>query len=253
MEQVMRTAGIVIIGDEILSGMVQDTNSFFITRELRRIGIGVRRISVIGDDLDEIAREVGDFSTRFDYVFTSGGIGPTHDDITIPGIARAFQVNVVIDSHLRDFLDKHYGGAPTPEQLRMAEAPEGAEIIRDATIGLPLIKYRNIFILPGIPEYLKAKVMVITKVLFNEKPPLLKKVYISEYESRIAPALNEIVNAYKEVKLGSYPVVGSEEYRVMVTMESFDEERLNAALQQFLGGFTRDKIVGVDHGDAAAS
>lgn len=240
------TAGIVIIGDEILSGMVQDSNSFFMAGELRRVGIDTRHISVVGDDVDEIAREVKEISGRYAYVFTSGGIGPTHDDVTIPGIAKAFRVSLVIHDTLRDFLVKHFGLYLSPEQLRMAEVPEGAEVIQDNAIGLPLILFRNIYILPGIPEYLREKFHVITRLIFSGAPPVMKKVYLTEYESRIAPLLNEIVREFQNVKIGSYPAVHRKDYRVMVTMESRDEECLRSAVQSLLCGLSPDKIVRID-------
>ncbi|MFO0753907.1 MAG: molybdopterin-binding protein [Thermodesulfovibrionales bacterium] len=240
------TAGIVIIGDEILSGMVQDSNSFFMVGELRRIGIDVRHISVIGDNIDEIAREVKEIAGRYDYVFTSGGIGPTHDDVTIPGIAKAFRVRLVIHDKLRDFLVRHFGLCLSPEQLRMAEVPEGADAIQDKTIGLPLVQFRNIYILPGIPEYLREKFRVITRLIFSGAPPVMKKVYLVEYESRIAPLLNEIVREFQGVKIGSYPAVNRKDYRVMVTMESRDEECLRSAVRCLLCGLPPDKVVRVE-------
>lgn len=241
-----RTAGIIIIGDEILSGMVQDTNSPFMVGELRRRGIGVRRIAAIGDDIDDIAREAADQAARFDYVFTSGGIGPTHDDVTIPGIARAFGVAVVFNGPLRAFLERHYGCAPTPEQLRMAEVPEGATVIQDPTIGLPLILFRNLYILPGVPEFLRTKFLVLSRLLYEGKPPDVKKAYIAEYESRIAPLLNDIVKAYGAVKIGSYPVARREEYSVMVTMESYDGAALAAAFRRLVEGLAPEKLVRVE-------
>ncbi len=240
------TAGIIIIGDEILSGMVQDSNSFFMLRELRQIGISVRRISVVADDVYDIAKEVREFSAAYDYIFTSGGIGPTHDDVTIEGIARAFGVGSAIDGRLRAFLEKHFGKELTPAQLRMAETPEGADVIEDKRIGLPLICFRNIYILPGIPEYLREKFSVITTLLFNKKPPLLKKVYIAEYETQIAPVLNALVRSSKRVKVGSYPAVGGKDYQVMVTLESYEEEDLHSALRSILSGIPAQKIVRVE-------
>ncbi|MDI6890791.1 MAG: competence/damage-inducible protein A [Thermodesulfovibrionales bacterium] len=240
-----KTAGIIIIGDEILSGKVQDLNSQFMAKELRLRGIDVRRISVIPDDIGEIAREVKEFSKRFDYVFTSGGIGPTHDDVTIEGIAEAFNVKTVLNNSLKKLLYKKYGVNLTPEQLKMAEVPEGAELLKDEPIKFPLILFKNIYILPGIPEYLKEKFFVIEK-LFNEPPILLKKVYIREYEPEIAPFLNEIVKSHKDVKIGSYPVLGNEDYYVMVTLESLDEESLNSALEDFINKISREKVTKVE-------
>lgn len=241
-----KTAGIIIIGDEILSGMVQDSNSPFMLKELRRMGIDARRISVINDDIDAIAAEVALFSARFDLVFTSGGIGPTHDDVTIYGMAKAFGAQVVFDEHLREFLERVFGPDLTPAQLRMAEVPEGAETIRDETIGLPLIHFRNIYILPGVPEYLRQKFNLIAKMLFSGGPPPVKKIFITEYESKITPLLNAVVAGHKNVKVGSYPAVESRDYKVMITMESRDEEQLNAAVRAFLAGMAADWVVRVE-------
>jgi len=240
-----KTAGIIIIGDEILSGKVQDANSFFLAKELRSSGIDVRRISVIPDDISEIAREAKEFSRRFNYVFTSGGIGPTHDDITIEGIAKAFNVNPVIDDHLKELLRKKFRDHLTPEVLKMAEVPEGAELIMDETTLLPLIVFKNIYIFPGIPDLLRKKFLAIAN-FFDEKPMLLKKVYIKEYEAVAAPLLNEVVKIFQDVKIGSYPVMDNKDYRVMITFESVDEDRLGAAVNSFSNKLAQEKIFRIE-------
>ena len=240
-----KTAGIIIIGDEILSGKIHDLNSQFMVKELRLHGIDLRRISVIPDDVHEIANEVKKFSERFDYVFTAGGIGPTHDDVTIVGIAKAFNVKLILNDSIKKFLHKRYGRKLTPEQLKMAEVPEGAELIKDETIAFPLLIFKNIYILPGIPVFLEKKFFVIEK-LFHEQPFLLKKVYVKEYEPAIAPRLNEIVKNHKDVKIGSYPVVGNKDYYVMVTLESLDGKNLNSALDDLLQKIPKKKIVKVE-------
>jgi molybdenum cofactor synthesis domain-containing protein len=240
-----KTAGIIIIGDEILSGKIQDLNSQFMVKELRLHGIDVRRISVIPDDVQEIANEVKEFSRRFDYVFTSGGIGPTHDDVTIEGIAKAFDIRLILNDSIKIFLHNKYGKNLTPEQLKIAEIPEGAELMTDDAIAFPIIIFNNIYILPGIPEYLEKKFFVIEK-LFHEQPFLLKKVYIKEYEPEIAPHLNEIVKSHKKVKIGSYPVVGNKDYYVMVTLESLDKKRLDSALEDLIQKISKKKVIKVE-------
>jgi molybdenum cofactor synthesis domain-containing protein len=240
-----KTAGIIIIGDEILSGKIQDLNSQFMVKELRLHGIDVRRISVIPDDVQEIANEVKEFSRRFDYVFTSGGIGPTHDDVTIEGIAKAFDVRLILNDSIKIFLHNKYGKNLTPEQLKIAEIPEGAELMTDDAIAFPIIIFNNIYILPGIPEYLEKKFFVIEK-LFHEQPFLLKKVYIKEYEPEIAPYLNEIVKSHKKVKIGSYPVVGNKDYYVMVTLESLDKKRLDSALEDLIQKISKKKVIKIE-------
>ena len=152
-----RTAGIVVIGNEILSGKVTDTNSSFLTRELRAMGVDVRRISVIPDDLDDIARTVRRFHETFDLVFTSGGVGPTHDDITIEGIARAFERRVVREPELERKLRDFYKEKVNDARLKMSEVPEGAELIYGGTLAFPTLKVENVYILPGIPEILQSK------------------------------------------------------------------------------------------------
>jgi molybdenum cofactor synthesis domain-containing protein len=236
-----KTAGIVIIGDEILSGKVQDENAFFMARELWSHGVQLCRISVIPDSVGEIAQEVRKFSENYDYVFTSGGIGPTHDDMTIEGISRAYGVSTVIHPALKALMQDKYGQL-TPEQLRMAEVPDGAGLFNDDTLSFPLIQFRNIFIFPGIPQLLKKKFLAIMQ-FFNEPPIFLKRIYLNEYESRVAPLLNETVKRYKSVKIGSYPVLDNTDYTVMVTLESDDKENLNRAAADLMGRIPSDKIV----------
>lgn len=241
-----KRVGIIIIGDEILSGLVQDSNALFMVKELRQKGMDVRRVSFIKDDVDDIAREVKIFSETFDYVFTSGGIGPTHDDVSIEGISKAFNVRTVINEQLRAVLEKMFKTTLTPEQLRMAEVPEGAEVIPDETIGLPLIRYKNVYIFPGIPELLKKKFFVIEKMLFTDNPPLIKKVYIKEFESKVAPILNEIVKNHRNVKIGSYPFMNIEDYTIMITLESYESNSLQDAFQELMKSLPSDTIVRVE-------
>src|SRR5919201_3110556 len=122
-----KTAGIVLIGNEILSGKIADANAAYLCRELRELGVDVRRISVIPDDVDTIAAEIAAFSREFDVVFTSGGVGPTHDDVTIEGVARAMQVPVVRHPELVALLERYYGDRLTEAHRKMAEVPQGAE------------------------------------------------------------------------------------------------------------------------------
>ena len=202
----VKTAGIIIIGDEILSGKVQDHNSFFIAQNLWSHGIQLCRISIIADSIDEISEEVRSFSEKFDFVFTSGGIGPTHDDVTIEGISKAFGVKSIIDVTLRGILERKEGNL-SPEQFKMAEVPDGAELVSNGTLSFPLIKIRNVFIFPGIPQLLRKKFFAIEN-LFNGPHFHIKRIYLSESESLLAPVLNDVVKRYKNVKIGSYPDAG---------------------------------------------
>jgi len=239
-----KTAGIIIIGDEILTGKVQDYNSFFMAQELWAHGIQLSRISIIPDNIDEIANEVRKFSKNYNFVFTSGGIGPTHDDVTIEGISKAFNVRTVIDPTLKAFLEIKLGKL-SPEQLKMAEVPEGAELINDNSLSFPLIKFLNVYILPGIPQLLRKKFFAIEK-LFNEPVVFLKKIFLNESESEVAPLLNDIVKRFKTVKIGSYPVLDNAEYSVMVTMESLDNISLEAASASLIQMISKEKLVKIE-------
>lgn len=240
-----KTAGIIIIGDEVLSGKVEDINSMFAARGLRSKGIDVRRISVISDDVDEIALETATFSSKFDYVFTSGGLGPTHDDVTIEGISKGFSVNIAINDDLKAILIAHYADKLTPERLKMAEVPESSVLIKHSSIKFPIIHYKNVYILPGQPELFKDKFKVLLEC-FNERPILLAKVYITEYESEIAPALNIIVASSKAVKIGSYPVMHNAQYRVMLTLESMDATALNRTIAMITTGDFKEAVVKIE-------
>ena len=240
-----RTAALLIIGNEILSGKVQDANSPFLCRELRALGVDVRRVSVIPDDLDVIAGEIRDLSRLFDLVFTSGGVGPTHDDVTIEGIARGFGTRVVRHPKLQSMIEGYYGERVKDTDLKMAEIPEGAELIEDNRLWVPVIVYRNVYIFPGIPEILRQKFETI-KERFREAPFHLKKVYVRDSESAIADLLHAVLHEYPQLLLGSYPVIDVAEYKVMLTLESRDAEYLEGALQSLLGKLPRASIVRIE-------
>src|SRR5205809_7893933 len=152
-----KTAGIILIGNAILSGKITDANAAYLCRELRALGVDVRRISVIPDEIDLIAREVATFSRDHDVVFTSGGVGPTHDDVTIEGVARAMGVAVVRHPELTGLLRQHYGERLNEAHLKMAEVPEGAELLGAESLRFPTIVMRHVYVLPGVPEIFRQK------------------------------------------------------------------------------------------------
>lgn len=240
-----RTAALLIIGNEILSGKVQDANSPFLCHELRALGVDVRKISVIPDDLDVIAREIRDLSGRFDVVFTTGGVGPTHDDLTIEGISRGFDTRVVRHPKLKALIEGYYQEKVKESDLKMAEIPEGAELIEDSRLWVPVVVFKNVYIFPGIPEILRQKFETI-KERFREAPFLLKKVYVRDGESAIAELLHAVLHEYPQLMLGSYPVINVTEYKVMLTLESRDAEYLEGALQCLLGKLPQASIVRIE-------
>src|SRR5436309_2170978 len=171
-----RTAGIILIGNEILSGKVVDANAVYLCREFRALGVDVRKISVIPDDVELIAREVREFQPSYDWVFTSGGVGPTHDDVTIEGVARGLGVRVVRDPGLQTRLEEAFSGKPNDARLRMADVPEGAELLAPDHLVVPVVAIRNVFVFPGVPEIFRRKFDAI-KERFRDRPFLLRTVY----------------------------------------------------------------------------
>jgi molybdenum cofactor synthesis domain-containing protein len=235
-------AAIIVIGNEILSGKVVDTNAPFLTRELRAIGVTLKRILTIPDEVDEIAEAVKEFQPRYDAVFTSGGVGPTHDDVTMEGIAKGLGRRLVrhpaIESRLREFYKEHVNDA----RLKMSEVPEGAELLVDGRLGFPTVKCENFYILPGIPELFEQKFEALRE-RFSATPYTMRVIYTREGEGSIAEHLNATLAAFPELLLGSYPKLSHPEYTVKLTLESKDPEYVNRALAHLLQLLPAEAIV----------
>lgn len=240
----MPRAGIILVGNEILSGKIIDANAVYLCRELRGLGVDVRRITVIADDVEEIAREVAAFSREFDLVFTSGGVGPTHDDVTIEGVARAMGVPVVRHPFLVATLERYYQGVLQEAHLKMAEVPEGAELLRDGNVRFPTVLMRNVYVLPGVPEIFRQKFDVLRE-RFRGQPFHLRQVFVSIGEGALATHLNGLLVTFPALLLGSYPEFSHPEYRVKVTLESRDEAYLQQALDVFLAQLPAHAVVKV--------
>jgi FAD synthetase len=215
-----KTAGIIVIGNEILSGKTRDENALYLVRELRDLGVDVRKVSVIPDELNLISDEVRIFSKSYDYVFTTGGVGPTHDDLTMEGIAGAF--GRILESHpeLESVLRQHYGDE-LGANLRMADIPQGARLVGGKGSWFPVIAVENVYIFPGVPEILRRKFDRI-KEMFRDSPFHLREVYLRADEGLIAEVLNKVVAGFPDLLLGSYPRFDSSKYSVKLTLESKD-------------------------------
>lgn len=240
-----RTAGIVIIGNEVLSGKTQDINSFFLCTELRQLGVEVQKISTIQDEIGLIGDEVATFSKRFDYVFTTGGVGPTHDDVTIDGIARGFGLKVVRHPDIERRMRQRLGGEVNEARLRMANVPEGATLLATEALFAPVVNIHNVYIFPGIPRILQERFHAI-KERFREAPYYLKNVYVKYGEGVIAAMLNDLLAKFPELMLGSYPVLDLQEYKVKVTLESKNLAYLDHAVQTFIASLPKDAVHRID-------
>ena len=239
-----KTAGIILVGNELLSGKIVDANASYLCRELRTLGVEVRRITVIPDEVDLIAAEVSRFSTDYDVVFTSGGVGPTHDDVTIEGVARAAGVPVVRHPALVALLERYYKDVLKEAHLKMAEVPDGAELLVEEAVRFPTILMRNVYILPGVPEIFRRKFDAIRE-RFRDEPIFLRNVFVRIGEGTLADHLNGLLRDYPELLLGSYPEFSNPEYKVKVTLESRDGAFLERALAEFLKRLPVDCIVRV--------
>jgi len=223
------TAGIVIIGDEILTGKFADENAAFLIGELRALGVELRRIAVIPDVLDDIAATVTEFSARFDHVFTSGGVGPTHDDVTMAGIARGFGTEVVREPALEDRVRAYWGARLAPPHLRLAEVPAGAELIYGKDRVWPVVAYRNVYILPGVPALFRRKFIDI-RDRFRAEPMTVARVYLDAEEGQIAGDLDVVVAAFPAVRIGSYPRFSELDFKVLITFEGLGPGEVASAL-----------------------
>jgi FAD synthetase len=236
------TAAILVIGDEILSGKTEDQNAHLLISELRQLGVALKRIHVIPDDLDEVAAAVRELSGRFDHVFTSGGVGPTHDDVTIVGIARAFDVPIIRHPELERRIRSFFGEDVDEARLRMADIPECSELIDSPELRWPLLACKNVYILPGVPEHFRRKFLAIRE-RFRVAPFFARAIYTFEDEFELAENLRAIAETHPQVAIGSYPSFSSTEYRVKLTLESKDGQALEAAINSLMAALDQTKFV----------
>ncbi len=240
-----RSCAMVVVGNEILSGKVQDSNSYFAARELRKLGVALRRVAIVPDEIPVIADEVAYCSRTFDFVVTSGGVGPTHDDITIEAVAAAFNRKIVIDPDLRRVVERYFSGGLNAAGLKMAEVPEGAVLNAAGDFRFPTVQLENVYILPGIPQIFETKLMALTG-RFATDPYFIHAIYTSAGEGLIAHHLNDCLKLYPDLLLGSYPRIGDPEYRVKLTLESKDPDYLKRAFDHLIGLLPKDVVVKIE-------
>ena len=199
-------AGILIIGDEILSGRTQDTNANFIAKNLISSGIKLEEIRVIKDKKKIIIDSVKLFSENYNYVFTTGGIGPTHDDITSESVAEAFNKKYETNSEAYNILKNYYPeGEFNISRQRMAKMPLDCELIYNPLTAAPGFKINNVFVLPGVPKIMEQMLKNVLTKLKKGNPKKITTINTDLYESKIAPFLNDIQNQFNECSIGSYP------------------------------------------------
>lgn len=236
------TAAMLVIGDEILSGRTQDTNTNHLASKLTAIGIDLREVRVVGDGSEEIIAAVNALRDRFDYVFTSGGIGPTHDDITADCIAEAFGVGIDIREDARTILATNYKN-PDVElneaRLRMARIPDGAELIDNPISKAPGFKIGNVHVMAGVPTVFHSMVESVLPSLTGGKPLLSITVRIEAPEGEIAAHLGELADANPNLSFGSYPFIQNGVFGSNIVVRGIDRDELKQA-EQFLAQLVKE-------------
>ena len=228
------TACVLIIGNEILSGRTQDANLSFIARNLNEHGIQVREARTIPDDVDVIFSTLNEVRTQFDYVFTTGGIGPTHDDITADCVAKAFGVDLVmhpgIEARIRAFsAQRGLSEDVLQSSLRMARVPEGGDLI-ETEVGAPGFTIGNVYVMAGIPGVMQSMLTLLLPKLEGARPVRSRSVGAYLGESMVADRLSEIQDANADVDIGSYPFSEDGRYGTTLVVRGTDEARLEAVL-----------------------
>jgi molybdenum cofactor synthesis domain-containing protein len=227
------TAGILVIGDEILSGRTKDKNIGFIAEYLTNIGIDLKEVRVVADDEADIVAALDALRGRYTYVFTTGGIGPTHDDITADSVAKAFGVG--IDHHpevVARFKERFKNpGELNEARLRMARIPDGAELIQSATIMAPGFKIGNVIVMAGVPSIMQAMMDIVAPKLKSGVKILSDSVRANAREGDIGGPLREIANAHPDTIIGSYPFLDeNQKPNTNLVVRSRDPDKLNAAM-----------------------
>jgi len=236
-------AGVLVVGNEILSAKVRDENGPFLLDRLHALGVEVPRLLVVADRPDEIAWAIGSLRENVDWVLTSGGVGPTHDDVTVAGGAQSLGRQVVRSPELVALVEEHFGPNPEPAAYRLADVPEGAELILQPGVWIPLVVADRVALLPGVPELCRLQFPALAPRL-RSRPFLLRQVFVRLGEPVIAGPLNAVAARHPTVDVGSYPRFDSAaDYRVKLTLESRDAAAVGRALEDLLSSLPAGSVI----------
>ncbi len=226
------TASLIIIGNEILSGRTQDQNLNYIAGNLSDIGIKFMEVRVIPDIEEDIIKTVNELRSRFDYVFTTGGIGPTHDDITSDSIAKAFAVENIQNQDAYDKLRAFYQEDLNDGRLKMTRVPQGARLIENPISAAPGFCIENVYVMAGIPNVMQAMFDNIKGALKTGDPILSKEIKRYVSESKIAACLSQVQDKYNDVEIGSYPFIQDNKIGVSIVLRSSDKGSLGKVFDE---------------------
>jgi len=237
------TATVLVVGNEVLSAKRVDQNGPYAIQVLRERGLRLEALLTLPDRLEIVAEAVARERARVDWLFTAGGVGPTHDDVTLPAVARALGRPLSRHERLVENIRRWHqrrGEAPPEAALRMADVPEGTQLVGDPAF--PVMAVENVVMLPGPPEFFRAQLDAFTAVLTS--PPFrAASIFLSLGEDRFAAALDRVARAHPDVDIGSYPRFDEADHRVEVTFESKDPSRVEAALRAFLEALPEGAVI----------
>jgi molybdenum cofactor synthesis domain-containing protein len=226
------TAGILVIGDEILSGRTKDKNIGFIAEYLTNIGIDLKEVRVVSDDEPDIIAALDALRKRYTYVFTTGGIGPTHDDITADAVAKAFGVKIDHHPEVVARFQERFGADLNEARLRMARIPDGADLIQSATILAPGFKIDNVIVMAGVPTIMQAMMDIVSPKLKSGLRMLSDTVKANAREGDVGGPLRDIAKAHPDTIIGSYPFMDEQgKPNTNLVVRSRDQDKLNAAME----------------------
>jgi molybdenum cofactor synthesis domain-containing protein len=240
------TAALVVIGDEILSGRTQDANLAYLARWLNVQGIRLKEARVVADDMAAIGTAVTQCLAAHDYVFTTGGIGPTHDDITVDAVAAALGVPVVLHPDAEATLRRYYGDRLTEARLRMARVPQGAELLANPETGAPGIRLGRLFIMAGVPKITQGMLRGLDGQLEGGRPVIARAIGAWTPESSVADLLAGIQKRHEEVQIGSYPFWREGKGGANFVLRGVDEAKLAAAITELKTALEADGIAAVE-------
>ena len=236
-------AAILIIGNEILSGRTQDSNTSTLATWLNSIGVKVLEVRVIPDDENIIVETLNLMRSKYNYVFTSGGIGPTHDDITAQSISKAFGVKYEIHKEAFQILESYYKPGEFNEgRQKMVMMPENANLILNPTSGAPGFNIGNVYSLPGVPSILKSMLGGLTNTIVGGEPILSHTISLKTVESEIAKSLSKVQDQNKDVEIGSYPFFHAGKLGVSIVIRSEDQSKIDACNSEILKFVSEKKI-----------
>ena len=240
-------AAIIIIGNEILSGRTQDVNVVTISKWLNELGVKLEEVRVIPDIENSIIKTVNELKKKFNYVFTTGGIGPTHDDITSKSIAKAFNLQYGFHKEAYAILEKYYGrGKFNTGRKKMAMMPINASLILNPSSGAPGFIVENIYSLPGVPSILKSMLGGLKNKIKGGKKIFTKTISVQTVESEIAKPLADVQKKFRSVDIGSYPFFRLGKIGVSIVVRSDDKKKIDECCKEIISFLSKKKVNVID-------